>query len=479
MRGQAAVLDGARMSRIPPPVSPPVGQRPVWGRTPAGLVGKALGQTRQSRARWLAAAALLALALSALAVATGTGSPPWQPADRLGFEKGALAGPLAGLGPHLSPRAFAALVGVMLASYLIIVALGRRLPSRLTLAVLVALVVAFTLAPPLLSSDSFLYLTHARLGGLHSLNPYTDVPADAPGDPALALTSHRWHDKPSIYGPLFTAFTYALVPLGLVGGLWSLKAVAGVASLGLVAIVWRCAHRLGRDPVAAVAFVGLNPLLLVWVVGGAHNDAVLALLVAASVHLLIAVRPKLAGASLAAACAVKATAALLVPFAVLQARPRLHVLLGLVTGLLAVLAVSLLVFGGEGTIGIATSLNSGQAYWSPQSVPYQVSALAGARSVPDGVGPAGSVIAAVAVALVLWRVWRGKDWIAGAGYALLAVFVATLWLRPWYVAWLLPLAALGNARWLRLGTLVLTAFLVLGVPLGSPLEEPLRLLLSG
>ncbi len=435
------------------------------------------GLSRRSRLPWLGAVALLALALAGLGIATGTGSPPWQPASRLRFSGGALAGPLAGLGPDLSPRAFAVLLLVMLAAYVVIAALGRRLPRRFTLAVLGALVVVFTLAPPLLTSDPFLYLTHARLGGLYSLDPYTNVPADAPGDPALALTSRRWHDKPSIYGPLFTAFTYALVPLGVSGGLWALKVVAGVASLGLVAIVWRCAQRLGRDPTAAVAFVGLNPLLLVWVVGGAHNDALLALMVAAGVYFLIALRPRLAGATLAAATAVKATAALLVPFAVLGERRRVPALLGLAAGLLLVLGISLLLFGSEGTAGIVSSLSSGP-YRSPQSVPYRVSELLGTR-LPDYVQTVVNASAGVAVALLLWRVWRGKDWIAGAGYALLAVFVAALWMRPWYVAWLLPLAALGEARWLRWGALGLTAFLVLGVPPGSSVEEPLRLLLSG
>ncbi len=276
---------------------------------------------------------------------------------------------------------------------------------------------------------------------------------------------------------MFTAFTYALVPLGVSGGLWALKVVAGVASLGLMAIVWRCAQRLGRDSTAAVAFVGLNPLLLVWVVGGAHNDALLALMVAAGVYFLIALRPRLAGATLAAATAVKATAALLVPFAVLGQRRRVPALLGLAAGVLLVLGISLLLFGSEGTAGIVSSLGSGP-YRSPQSVPYRVSELLGTR-LPDYVQTVVNASAGVAVALLLWRVWRGKDWIAGAGYALLAVFVAALWMRPWYVAWLLPLAALGEARWLRWGALGLTAFLVLGVPLGSSVEEPLRLLLSG
>jgi hypothetical protein len=34
------------------------------------------------------------------------------------------------------------------------------------------------------------------------------------------------------------------------------------------------------------------------------------------------------------------------------------------------------------------------------------------------------------------------DWIVGAGWATVALLVTTGFLVPWYVAWLLPLAAL-------------------------------------
>ena len=45
------------------------------------------------------------------------------------------------------------------------------------------------------------------------------------------------------------------------------------ASLAVVALAWACARSLGRDQVFVALAIGLNPLVLVHVVGGAHNDA--------------------------------------------------------------------------------------------------------------------------------------------------------------------------------------------------------------
>ena len=68
----------------------------------------------------------------------------------------------------------------------------------------------------------------------------------------------------------------------------SLKAVAALASLAIVALVWWCARRLGRDPRLPALLVGLNPLVLVHVVGGAHNDALTVLLWMGGVAALLA-----------------------------------------------------------------------------------------------------------------------------------------------------------------------------------------------
>src|SRR5262249_59156631 len=56
---------------------------------------------------------------------------------------------------------------------------------------------------------------------------------------------------PSAYGPIFTLLTYPLSPLGVPAAFWILKVVAAICSLGIVALVWKIAQRLGREPLDA------------------------------------------------------------------------------------------------------------------------------------------------------------------------------------------------------------------------------------
>jgi hypothetical protein len=48
------------------------------------------------------------------------------------------------------------------------------------------------------------------------------------------------------------------------------------------------------------------------------------------------------------------------------------------------------------------------------------------------------------------------DWIRGAGWATVALLLTTGFLVPWYVAWLLPLAALSSDRRLLTAAVLLT-----------------------
>ncbi|HEV3055617.1 MAG TPA: hypothetical protein VGX45_13235, partial [Solirubrobacteraceae bacterium] len=70
------------------------------------------------------------------------------------------------------------------------------------------------------------------------------------------------------------------------------------------------------------------------------------------------------------------------------------------------------------------------------------------------------VLAAVFVAVLLVllrRVARGQiDWIDGAGWATLAILLTTSSLLPWYVAWLIPFAALASDRRLWKVAIVMT-----------------------
>jgi hypothetical protein len=78
--------------------------------------------------------------------------------------------------------------------------------------------------------------------------------------------------------------------------------------------------------------------------------------------------------------------------------------------------------------------------------------ISGFVSIDLGLGTVGHVIGymlgvafAVVTGSLLRRVWRGElDWVAAAGWATFAMLVTASFLLPWYVAWLMPFAALGR-----------------------------------
>jgi hypothetical protein len=70
------------------------------------------------------------------------------------------------------------------------------------------------------------------------------------------------------------------------------------------------------------------------------------------------------------------------------------------------------------------------------------------------------VLAVVFLAVFVWllrRVWRREmDWIDGAAWTSAALLASASSLLPWYVAWLMPLAALGRDRRLMRVAIIMT-----------------------
>jgi alpha-1,6-mannosyltransferase len=429
------------------------------------------------RAAALAALGLLMLVYIALAVpfaadgsrvvlATAGGSPGWLlgPFRGLGagFADGSAAGPLFYLGLWLA-----------LAAYVAVLALAHSIGARLALGAIAAAHLLFVLSPPLLSQDVFSYLAYARLEVLHHLNPYTHSPDAAPQDAVFGYAGSK--NATSAYGPLFTVVTLPLAKLGVPGAFWILKAVSAAASLGIVGLTWACARRLGSDPVFAALAVGLNPLVLVHVVGGAHNDALVMLLVMAGVLGTLSVRPARAGAFEAAGSALKASGGIAAPFMLIAVRDRGRFLLGALATVGAVAVGALAVFGWK-ALQAFVLIGQNQERTTRWSVPQKLADGLGAvtggdpGSIVHFTRAALAVLLALALAWLLRQAWRERSdprsWVPAAGWATLAVLLATAWLVPWYAIWLLPFAALSPSRWLTGATLALCAYmLVIAVPL--------------
>ena len=388
-----------------------------------------------------------------------------------------MAGPLEGLGVGISHTSFQNLMLIMSASYLLVLLAARTLPLRALLAAIVAANLILLLGPPLISQDVFGYMSFARLGALHGLDPYTHVAAEVPTDPGFGFVG--WPFLHSPYGPLFTLASYATAPLGLAGALWTFKAVAVASSLGTVALVARAAGRIGHSRRWAAAFVGLNPVLLVLAVGGAHNDTLIIMLLAGALALTAGAEPRFRTAAIAlvTGVAIKITAGLALPF-LLLAPPRAHqrrqVAATACLGLVALAALGVIGFGTH-ALSFLGAVGEQQQLVATHSVPAETARLFGLSGTPNWWRHLyiGAFVAVLAFAL--WRTARGADWRVAAGWTTLALLLSTAWLLPWYATWVLPLAAVSGDRRLRAATLVFCAYAILiHLPLADPLLSPQR-----
>ncbi len=478
----------------------------------------------------------LIVAGTLLIVVLGANRPSFVSApSHYGFFPGWLAGPLGGLLPWFPRSAtllkalFTGAMAIMYVAYVVGLRYVPRLRPRWAITAVAAVYAILLLSPPLALTDVFNYINYGRMGVVHDLNPYTTIPVLEPhSDPSFALSN--WHNLLSPYGPLFTLITFAVVPLGLAGSLWALKGLMAAAGLAIVLLVWRCARLLDRDPVQAIVLVGLNPIVLVWGLGGAHNDFLTMLLIVLGFYLLlrgglegvvpgvdaVAPGPKLsgpgarvangsawrsglahrvrmwsqtlgvwppslsapdvgAGAAFAAAIALKASAGILVPVVLaglLRAPRRLAgVVLGLAGAGVALVACSVVVFGFH-----LPDLGAQSHLVIPFSLPNLLGLALGQGGETDTLRRLllGVLVASTVGCSVL--AWRRRDSLTASGWATVALLVTLAWVLPWYVLWVLPLAALSRSRALRRVTLALGAYLILTwVPLATAMNSALGL----
>jgi len=428
------------------------------------------------------------------------------PTTHTGFYPRWMAGPLGGLWPSLTTNGttlrwlFTGSLIAMYIAYILVLRTAPALRARWVIGAILAVHAVFLLAPPMALTDVFNYINYGRMEIVHHLNPYTTTPISEPhNDPSFALSN--WHQLLSPYGPTFTLITFAVVPLGVAGSFWALKGLFMLTSLAIIFLVWKCAKLLGRNPVRAIAIVGLNPIVLVWGLGGVHNDFLMVLFVVLGYYLLLRdpVAPPIAdsqeaggpetadgaspaapglgarvrgallpfswleigaGASFTLATSIKASGGIVIPIVLvaLLRKPRtlVQVLVGMFAGTVVLAAASLSAFGLH-----IPDLTTQSILVTAESVPNLVGLAVGAGGESEGVRlvmEAGLVFTLIAAC---WYAWKRHDAITPAGWANVVLIMTLSWVLPWYVLWVLPLAALSASKKLRVAALILGAYLVI------------------
>lgn len=182
----------------------------------------------------------------------------------------------------------------------------------------VAWAAPLALSAPILSRDVYSYLMQGAMLR-DGFDPYTEGAAVNPG-PYLWEVSHDWRNTTTPYGPLHLGIGRAVTTLVGDNVTAGVIAYRCIALAGFALIAWsvpRIARAVGGDPGLALWLGVANPVMLLHLIGGMHNEAVMVGLVNVGLLACLRMRRCTPGIALIAlAVSLKATAAVALPFVV-------------------------------------------------------------------------------------------------------------------------------------------------------------------
>ncbi|MFJ8657840.1 polyprenol phosphomannose-dependent alpha 1,6 mannosyltransferase MptB [Streptomyces sp. NPDC093795] len=394
-----------------------------------------------SGSRWLGAVGSVGVAVGGWAAGTLPVRGGWGLWEPRGSSLALAGGLLAYLGLTLLVAAWW--------RYGVLLARGPRDGVPATLACWTA---PLLLAPPLYSADVYSYIAQGAMvleghdvygGGPSVLGP-GELGADA-----AASVGGNWTDTPAPYGPVFLLLAAAVVKVTGGAIVPSVLGMRLIALAALALIVW-AVRGLGGGPggrAGALWLAALNPLLLIHVVGGMHNDGLMIGLLLGGVLLATRGRWVLGSVLVGLAVMIKSPAAVALLFIGVLVARRDGGVRGLVKGLVLPGAVA-----GAVAAGATVLAGTGFGWLRTQSVGGSIHTALSVTSdlglglgllvgddpapVKGAVQTAGLAVAAVVILVLAWRAWRGAlDPVLGLGLSLVALVALSPMVQPWYVLW--------------------------------------------
>ncbi|WP_406815984.1 polyprenol phosphomannose-dependent alpha 1,6 mannosyltransferase MptB [Mycobacterium sp. M23085] len=386
-------------------------------------------------------------------------------------------------------------------------ALGNRRMSRGDLdRTLLLWVLPLLIAPPMYSKDVYSYLAQSQIS-LEGLDPYRVGPASGLGLSHIFTLSvpTLWRETPAPYGPLFLWMGRGISAITGENIVAAVLCHRLVELLGVGLIVWatpRLAQRCGVAEVSALWLGAANPLLIMHLVAGVHNEALmLGLMLAGAEFALRGIdAPRLLPASwrrpgpdweplgmlvagsvlIVLSSQVKLPSLLALGFVTMALAYRcggtLRALL-LTGGAMAALSLAVMALVGWASglgFGWIYTLGTANVVRSWMSPPTLLALGTGQVGILLGLGDhttavlgltraIGVLIITVMVAWLLLAVFRGRlHPIGGLGVALGITVLLFPVVQPWYLLWaIIPLAAWATRTGFRVAAIVIS--LVVGI----------------
>jgi hypothetical protein len=334
---------------------------------------------------------------------------------------------------------------------------------------------------PLFSRDVYSYAAQGEMVS-HHMNPYQYGPFQLGNNSFTAPVDSLWGNAPAPYGPLFLQLDGLFARITFHNELATivlLRLLAFGGVLLIAACVPRLARLYHRDGAELFTLMILNPVTLLHLIGGAHNDALMLGLLLAGLVAAKEKRPIVAIVLCALATAIKAPAAIgilyvgwtwLGPQA--PARERIRPVLTAALVGAGVLEFFSFVSGlGWGWVSILDTPGAVRSWTAPTTfVALVFSAVAhffhigvglgGLLTLTRFIGFAAAAVAGVWLLINSDRIGTLK----AVGLTLLLFVALGPVVQPWYLSWgliLLAPVALGRLRSLLIGLSMITAFIEL------------------
>ncbi len=347
-----------------------------------------------------------------------------------------------------------------------------------------AYMLALWLAPllfvaPLFSRDVFSYAAQGEMMS-HHINPYNYGPGTLGSGPYVSGVDPLWLNTAAPYGPLFLLLAGWSASLSLHHTLATvvllrLQSVAGVALIAYC--IPKLAASFGKEPGPAFVLAVLNPLTLLALVGGAHNDAIMVGLLLAGITAARSRHPVWGVVLCALAAAIKVPAAIGIVYvawdwagagAEFRRRARMMVRAGLIT--VAVMGALSLVSGlGWGWIANLGTPGTVRSWMAPATgVGLLISGSAHVVGIGVGLGGVLTLTRAIgllgAAVIALWCLHQREriGLLSALGITMLAFVLLGPVVQPWYLTWgiiLLAPVATGRMLYLVLGVSTVVPFI--------------------
>ena len=312
-------------------------------------------------------------------------------------------------------------------------------------------------APPMFSRDVYSYAAQGEMTA-HHLSPYLYGPFTLGAGPFVNPVDPLWGNTPAPYGPLFLFLDGTIDRLARHNLLAVVVGLRLLEFLAVIALGWGVmllAKGLRRDPSEAFVLAVLNPLVLLTLVGGAHNDAIMTALLVIGVALALRRRLWWAIFFCASAAAIKAPAALGLAFIAWQWRGAVPwrerwrpVVTSVVITAVVIGGWTYVAGFGFGWVRNLTSNGSVRSWAAPATgIGLSLHAWLKSAGIMTNLThdltitrAIGLGIALLITAYLFLRAEK-RGWVRSLGVALLLIVILGPVVQPWYLVWGIALLA--------------------------------------